>query len=52
MRAGPPSCGGLRPTRGRQDLRERVLRRGFDRVEDTAAMAMDLARLPEQRAAT
>ena len=29
------------------DLRERVLRRGFDRVEDTAAMAMDLARLPD-----
>ena len=30
-----------------EDLRERVLRRGFERVEDTAAMAMDLARLPE-----
>ena len=31
-----------------EDLRERVLRRGFGRVEDTAAMAMDLARLPER----
>ena len=30
-----------------QDLRERVLRRGFDHVEDTAAMAMDLERLPD-----
>ena len=30
-----------------EDLRERVLRRGFHRVEDTAAMAMDLAHLPE-----
>ena len=30
-----------------EDLRERVLRRGFDRVEDTAAMAMDLAHLPD-----
>jgi hypothetical protein len=30
------------------DLRERVLRRGFDHVDDTAAMAMDLARLPER----
>jgi ribosomal protein S18 acetylase RimI-like enzyme len=28
------------------DLRERVLRRGFAHVEDTAAMAIDLARLP------
>ena len=31
-----------------EDLRARVLRRGFDRVEDTAAMAMDLAHLPER----
>ena len=30
------------------DLRDRVLRRGFDHVDDTAAMAMDLARLPER----
>ena len=30
-----------------QDLRERVLRRGFDHVEDTAAMALDLERLPD-----
>ena len=29
------------------DLRERVLRRGFEHVEDTAAMALDLARLPD-----
>jgi len=31
-----------------EDLRERVLRRGFERGEDTAAMALDLARLPER----
>ena len=35
------------PDQGPEDLRERVLRRGFERVEDTAAMAMDLARLPD-----
>ena len=35
------------PDQRPDDLRERVLRRGFEHVDDTAAMAMDLARLPE-----
>jgi GNAT superfamily N-acetyltransferase len=35
------------PDQRPEDLRERVLRRGFEHVDDTSAMAMDLASLPD-----
>ena len=47
MRVGPRVLWWFAPDPRPPDLRERVLRRGFERVEDTAAMAMDLARLPD-----
>jgi ribosomal protein S18 acetylase RimI-like enzyme len=37
----------LAPHHAPSDLAERLLRRGFRHVDDTAAMAMDLARLPD-----
>jgi GNAT superfamily N-acetyltransferase len=37
----------LAPHHSPADLADRLLRRGFRQVDDTAAMAMDLARLPD-----